>query len=47
MHQATHLTLEDALEMEAYGQSIIFQTRDFSEGRKAFAEKRQAIFLGY
>lgn len=47
MHQATHLTLEEILELEAYGQSVIFQTRDFSEGRKAFAEKREARFLGY
>lgn len=47
MHQASHLSLEDVLEMEAYGQSIIFQTRDFSEGRKAFEEKREANFLGY
>ena len=47
MHQATHMSLEDILEMEAYGQSIIFQTRDFLEGRKAFEEKREAKFLGY
>jgi 2-(1,2-epoxy-1,2-dihydrophenyl)acetyl-CoA isomerase len=47
LHQATHLSLEDLLEMEAYGQSIIFQTKDFSEGKKAFAEKREARFLGY
>ena len=47
MHQSSHLSLEDALEMEAYGQSIIFQTRDFSEGKEAFAEKREAKFLGY
>lgn len=47
MHQATHLSLEDILEMEAYGQSIIFQTKDFSEGRMAFEEKREAKFLGY
>lgn len=46
MHQAAHLSLEDVLELEAYGQSIIFQTKDFSEGRKAFAEKREARFLG-
>ncbi|WP_045516169.1 enoyl-CoA hydratase/isomerase family protein [Neobacillus niacini] len=47
MHQATHLSLEEILELEAYGQSLIFQTQDFSEGRKAFAEKREARFLGY
>ena len=47
MHQAAHLSLENVLELEAYGQSIIFQTKDFFEGRKAFAEKRDAKFLGY
>jgi 2-(1,2-epoxy-1,2-dihydrophenyl)acetyl-CoA isomerase len=47
MHQAPYLSLENILELEAYGQSIVFQTRDFSEGRKAFAEKRDAEFLGY
>jgi 2-(1,2-epoxy-1,2-dihydrophenyl)acetyl-CoA isomerase len=47
MHQATYLSLENILELEAFGQSVVFQTRDFSEGRKAFAEKREAKFLGY
>ncbi|ETI68831.1 enoyl-CoA hydratase/isomerase family protein [Neobacillus vireti] len=47
MHQSTHLSLEDVLELEAYGQSVIFQTKDFSEGRKAFQEKREPKFLGY
>jgi 2-(1,2-epoxy-1,2-dihydrophenyl)acetyl-CoA isomerase len=47
MHQASHLSLENILELEAYGQSIIFQTADFLEGRKAFAEKREAKFIGY
>lgn len=47
MHQATHASLESVLEMEAYGQSIVFQTRDFTEGRAAFVEKRKAEFLGY
>lgn len=46
LHQAAHLPLEDVLELEAYGQSIIFQTRDFAEGRNAFLEKREAKFLG-
>lgn len=47
MHQAAHLSLEEILELEAYGQSLVFQTRDFSEGRNAFVEKREAKFLGY
>ncbi|WP_419887772.1 enoyl-CoA hydratase/isomerase family protein [Neobacillus niacini] len=47
MHQASHATLEEILELEAYGQSLIFQTQDFSEGRRAFAEKREARFQGY
>lgn len=46
MHQASHLSLKEVLELEAYGQAIIFQTNDFSEGRRAFAEKREAKFLG-
>jgi 2-(1,2-epoxy-1,2-dihydrophenyl)acetyl-CoA isomerase len=47
MHQASHLSLENILELEAYGQAIIFQTADFLEGRKAFAEKRETKFLGF
>lgn len=47
MHQAAHLPLEAVLELEAYGQSIAFQTRDFAEGRTAFVEKREAKFEGY
>lgn len=46
MHQAACMPLETILEMEAYGQSIIFQTSDFKEGRLAFQEKRQPEFKG-
>ncbi|MHA6258403.1 enoyl-CoA hydratase/isomerase family protein [Sporosarcina sp. CAU 1771] len=47
MHQAAYSKLEDILELEAYGQAIVFQSRDFKEGRAAFLEKRKAEFLGY
>ena len=29
--------------MEAYGQSIIFQTRDFSEGRRGIYKKKAKL----
>lgn len=32
MPQAFHLPLEAVIELEAYGQSIAFQIRDFAEG---------------
>ncbi|WP_085991199.1 enoyl-CoA hydratase/isomerase family protein [Oceanobacillus senegalensis] len=47
MHQAPHMSLEDLLQLEAYGQSVTFQSRDFKEGRSAFMEKRKPNFLGY
>lgn len=46
MHQAPYLSFEDFLQLEAYGQSIVFQTKDFKEGRSAFIEKRKPKFLG-
>lgn len=41
------MSLEVLLELEASGKSLIFQSRDFKEGRAAFIEKRDAKFLGY
>lgn len=46
MHAASDSSLEDILEMEAYGQALAFQTNDFAEGRTAFLEKRNAKFTG-
>jgi 2-(1,2-epoxy-1,2-dihydrophenyl)acetyl-CoA isomerase len=46
LHQAPYEPLETILELEAYGQAIIFQSRDFNEGRTAFTEKRAANFIG-
>lgn len=46
MHTSRYSSLEDILEMEAYGQALAFQTKDFSEGRQAFLEKRTAKFTG-
>jgi 2-(1,2-epoxy-1,2-dihydrophenyl)acetyl-CoA isomerase len=46
LHQATNQPLETILELEAYAQAIIFQSRDFNEGRTAFTEKRAANFIG-
>ncbi|WP_156289680.1 enoyl-CoA hydratase/isomerase family protein [Oceanobacillus salinisoli] len=46
MHQAPYSSLEELLEKEAMGQAIIFQSKDFKEGRQAFNEKRQPRFEG-
>ncbi|RLL46811.1 enoyl-CoA hydratase [Oceanobacillus piezotolerans] len=47
MHQAPYMSIEDALQLEAYGQALTFQSRDFKEGRAAFIEKRKPEFLGH
>ncbi|MGG1677183.1 enoyl-CoA hydratase/isomerase family protein [Neobacillus sp. NRS-1170] len=47
LHQAPHLSLENVLDLEALGQSVIFQTRDLKEGIEAFIEKRIPKFEGY
>lgn len=46
MHQAPYLSLEDMLELEAYGQAVVFQSEDFKEGQAAFIEKREPKFKG-
>jgi 2-(1,2-epoxy-1,2-dihydrophenyl)acetyl-CoA isomerase len=39
-------SLDDILELEGFGQSILFQTKDHQEGVEAFFEKRQPQFTG-
>ncbi|WP_156289721.1 enoyl-CoA hydratase/isomerase family protein [Oceanobacillus salinisoli] len=46
LHQAPYMSLEDLLQLEAYGQAVTFQSEDFKEGRAAFMEKRKPNFLG-
>jgi enoyl-CoA hydratase len=46
VNAATLGGLEDALERERTGQTILLRTRDAAEGMRAFAERRPADFVG-
>jgi 2-(1,2-epoxy-1,2-dihydrophenyl)acetyl-CoA isomerase len=46
LNRALETDLTGALEEEATAQAMISQTKDFSEGVRAFAEKRDPDFLG-
>ena len=46
LNQASALSLEDMLELEAKNQDIAAATEDHAEGIKAFTEKRKPIFKG-
>lgn len=39
-------SLEDILELEGFGQAVLFQTLDHQEGVQAFKEKREPQFIG-
>jgi len=45
MNRSVHVDLYGLLELEGQAQSILFQTENFQEGRKAFLEKREAKFI--
>jgi 2-(1,2-epoxy-1,2-dihydrophenyl)acetyl-CoA isomerase len=46
LNRALETDLGTALEEEATAQALVSQTRDFSEGVRAFAEKRDPDFQG-
>jgi 2-(1,2-epoxy-1,2-dihydrophenyl)acetyl-CoA isomerase len=46
LNRALQTDLETALEEEAMAQALVSQTGDFSEGVRAFAEKREPEFRG-
>ena len=47
LNNASNVSLFQALEAEALGQSVNFATRDTKEAMRAFAEKRDPVFEGY
>lgn len=46
VNAATFDRLEDALERERSGQTVLLRTADVAEGMRAFAEKRRPVFRG-
>lgn len=46
LHKSMESDIETILELEADVQALLFTTNDFSEGVKAFLEKRRPRFIG-
>ena len=46
VNAATLPVLEDALERERTGQTVLLRTSDVAEGMRAFGEKRRPVFRG-
>jgi enoyl-CoA hydratase len=46
VNAATYAGLDDALERERTGQTVLLRTADAAEGMRAFAERRTPVFEG-
>jgi enoyl-CoA hydratase len=46
VNAATLPHLDDALERERTGQTVLLRTSDVAEGMRAFSEKRKPVFRG-
>ena len=46
LHKSLESDIETMLELEADVQPLLFSTKDYSEGIKAFIEKRKPQFIG-
>jgi enoyl-CoA hydratase/carnithine racemase len=46
LHQEWHVTVDEAIDMEAVAQAELMQSKDFQRAYEAFAAKRRPVFQG-